>query len=117
MLYLPSLESLLASVKGSQAALLLDSEGEVVVEAGDKQFRHRLIGAYEGIGLAEMRRIAARHQMGALDYILRRHAGGHVILRPLKDGYFLILSLGPDAAVSEGVHRSLETKADLDADL
>jgi predicted regulator of Ras-like GTPase activity (Roadblock/LC7/MglB family) len=117
MLYLPSLESLLASVKGSQAALLLDSEGEVVVEAGDKQFRHRLIGAYEGIGLAEMRRIVDRHRMGALDYILRRHMGGYVILRPLKDGYFLILSLGPEAAVSKGVHRSLETKAELDADL
>jgi predicted regulator of Ras-like GTPase activity (Roadblock/LC7/MglB family) len=117
MLYLASLESLIASVKGAQAALLLDSEGEVVVEAGHEQWRHRLIGAYEGIALAEMRRIVERHHMGAFDYVLRRHAGGSVILRPLKDGYYLMVSLSPDAAVAEGVHYSAQTKVALEADL
>jgi hypothetical protein len=117
MLYLSSLEGLIASVDGAQAALLLDSEGEVVVEAGDKQWRHRLIGAYEGIALAELRRIVSRHALGRLDYVTRRHAGGCVILRPLKDGYYLIVSLGPGATVAEGVHRSSVTKDQLEADL
>jgi len=117
MLYLTSLESLLASVKGAHAALLLDSEGEVVVEAGDKQWRHRLIGAYEGIALYELRRIVTRHEMGHLEYVTRRHAGGSVILRPLKDGYYLIVSLGPDAAVAEAVHRSEVTRVALNEGL
>jgi predicted regulator of Ras-like GTPase activity (Roadblock/LC7/MglB family) len=117
MLYLSTLEALLASLKGAHAALLLDSEGEVVVEAGDKQWRHRLIGAYEGIALADLRRIVKRHEMGGLVYLTRRHAGGSVILRPLKDGYYLMISLGPEAAVGEAVHRSELTRAALNEDL
>jgi predicted regulator of Ras-like GTPase activity (Roadblock/LC7/MglB family) len=117
MLYVPVLETLLASVKGAQAALLLDPEGEVVVEAGDKEWRHRLIGAYEGIALSTLRGIVNRHEMGALDYVARRHAGGSVLLRPLKDGYYLIVSLSPEAPMAEAIHRSLRTKVDLDQDL
>ena len=117
MLYVPILESLLASVRGSQAALLLDSEGEVVVEAGDKHERHRLIGAYEGISLATLNQIFQRHEMGGLQYLVRRHAGGSVLLRPLKDGYFLVVSLRPDGALAEAVHRSASAKRSLDEDL
>ena len=117
MLYVPVLQSLLASVDGAQAALLLDSEGEVVVEAGDKQWRHRLIGAYEGIALATLKQIVARHALGDLDYVVRRHAGGSVILRPLKDGYYLMLSLGLRARVAEAIHRSVAAKIDLERDL
>src|SRR5262245_38292014 len=117
MLYVPVLETLLASVRGAQAALMLDSEGEVVVEAGDKEWRHRLIGAYEGIALLTLRSIVDRHAMGALDYVVRRHAGGSVLLRPLKDGYYLIVSLSPGGALAEAIHRSATTKVDLDRDL
>jgi len=117
MLYVPVLEDLLASLRGAHAALMLDSEGEVVVEAGDKQWRHRLIGAYEGISLSTIKKIVERHRMGALDYVLRRHTTGAVLLRPLKDGYYLLVSLGPDAPLWEAVHRSAVTKVSLDADL
>ena len=117
MLYVPVLKDLLASVRGADAALLLDSEGEVVVEAGDKQWRHRLIGAYEGISLGIIKKIVERHRMGSIDYIVRRHATGSVILRPLKDGYFLIVSLGPEAPLAQAVHRSAAAKVSLDADL
>jgi predicted regulator of Ras-like GTPase activity (Roadblock/LC7/MglB family) len=117
MLYVPVLESLLASVKGAHAALLLDSEGEVVVEAGDKEWRHRLIGAYEGIALATVRGIVARHAMGYVDYVVRRHAGGSVLLRPLKDGYYLMVSLSPEAPLAEAIHRSQRAKIELDQDL
>lgn len=117
MLYVPVLQSLLASVEGAYAALLLDSEGEVVVEAGDKQWRHRLIGAYEGIALATLKQIVARHALGSLDYVVRRHAGGSVILRPLKDGYYLMVSLGPRARVAEAIHRTVVAKVDLERDL
>jgi predicted regulator of Ras-like GTPase activity (Roadblock/LC7/MglB family) len=117
MLSVPILEALLASLPGADAALLLDSEGEVVVEAGDKQWRHRLIGAYEGISLATVKQIVLRHAMGGLQYVLRRHAGGSVLLRPLKDGYYLLVSLRPEAALAEAVHRSASAKRALDEDL
>ena len=46
MPYLLLLRRLLAAVAGSQAALLLDAQGEVVVEAGATDDRQRLIGAF-----------------------------------------------------------------------
>ena len=52
----------------SQAALLLDAQGEVVVEAGARDERHRLIGAYQGIGLAMAQRTTARHAAGRIDH-------------------------------------------------
>ena len=117
MLYVPVLEDLLASVRGAHAALMLDSEGEVVVEAGDKQWRHRLIGAYESISLGTIQKIVERHRMGALDYVVRRHATGSVILRPLKDGYYLLVSLRPEAPIAQAIHRSAAAKVSLEADL
>jgi hypothetical protein len=51
-MYLSLLEELVKSVRGAEAALLLDAEGEVVVDTGPRSERHRLIGAYQGLVLA-----------------------------------------------------------------
>ena len=111
------LDGLVRSVAGIRGALLLDEEGEVVVEAGIRDERQRLIGAYQGIGLAQARRTHARLPSGAIRYILGRYAWGHVILRPLRDGYYLVISLGPGANVGEGLHGSAEAQRRLDASL
>ena len=64
--YLVILQKLLEAVAGAQAALLLDAQGEVVVEAGCSDDRHRLIAAYHGIALATVQRAAERYDVGAL---------------------------------------------------
>jgi predicted regulator of Ras-like GTPase activity (Roadblock/LC7/MglB family) len=102
---------------GAEGALLLDSEGEVVVEAGARDERHRLIGAYQGIGLAALQRSANRSSAGALHYVLCRYAGAAIILRPLKDGYYLVLSVAPGPAVAVGVHRSALVQERMNAEL
>ena len=51
MPYQRILETLLAGVAGARAALLLDSQGELVVGAGELGERERLVGAYSGITL------------------------------------------------------------------
>ena len=91
---------------GADGALLLDSEGEVVVEAGARDERHRLIGAYQGIGLAAAQRSARRHHAGPIQCVIWRYSAAVVILRPLKDGYYLVLSVRPGPGVALGVHRS-----------
>jgi len=111
------LEDLMGRVDGAQAALLLDSEGEVVVEAGARDERHRLIGAYQGIALAAARRILDRHEAGGVGLILCRYATGTVILRPLKDGYYLVFALGPEASLAQGLWRSAETSERLELEL
>ena len=117
MPYQRILDELLKSV-GGHAALLLDAYGEVVVEAGAKDMRHRLIGAYQGIGLATARKTMAKHGgTGPIRYMLCRYVAGVVILRPLKDGYYLVLSMPVDGRVAEGIHRSELTQDKLNQEL
>jgi predicted regulator of Ras-like GTPase activity (Roadblock/LC7/MglB family) len=116
-MYLALLEGLLQTVRGAEAALLLDAEGEVVVEAGPKQERHRLIGAYQGLTLAAVGKVTERYELGRLDYLLRRHENGTVILRPLKDGYYLVVALGPAAAIGPSLHQSARTQERLNEEL
>lgn len=111
------LEDLVRAARGAEAALLLDSEGEVVVEAGVQLERNRLIGAYQGLALSAVRGVIERCGTGMLGYIVRRHAGGTVILRPLKDGYYLVVSLAPDAAVGPVIYESQRTEERLNAEL
>jgi predicted regulator of Ras-like GTPase activity (Roadblock/LC7/MglB family) len=92
---------------------MFDSVGEVVIEAGERADQHRLIGAYQGLALAAARRTLERYAAGAIRYMLSRYAGGRVILRPLKDGYYLVLSLSADGDLSHGIRRSEEAQASM----
>ena len=105
------------SVPGAEGALLLDCEGEVVVQAGAGAYRHRLIGAYQGLSLSIARRIGARHGGGAVESLVCRYSQAAVILRPLKDGYYFVLALAPDGAIAEGVRRSENTRRLIDEEL
>ena len=117
MPYQRILDELIRAVDG-HAALLLDAEGEVAIQAGSRDQRHRLIGAYQGIGLATARRTLARHGGGdPIRYMMCRYAAAVIILRPLKDGYYLVLSLPVGGRVAEGLHRSELTQARLDREL
>ncbi len=111
------LQGLVRSVDGAQAAVMMDSSGEVVFQAGDGHERHRLIGAYQGIALLRLKSAAASCETGSLHHVHSRYSGGQLILRPLKDGYYLVLSLRPDANLGQAIHRSGEAQQRLDAEL
>lgn len=111
MPYKRLLEDLMRSVPGAEAAILLDSEGEVVVEAGARDMRHRLIGAYQGIALATARRTMVRCEAGDIEAMICRYSEAALILRPLKDGYFFVLALSRSASVAEALFRSDFTRA------
>ena len=84
---------------------MLDSEGEVVVQAGSGAYRHRLIGAYQGITLAIARRIGARHGTGAVQSLVCRYSRAALVMRPLKDGYYFVLALAPGGALADAMRR------------
>jgi predicted regulator of Ras-like GTPase activity (Roadblock/LC7/MglB family) len=111
------LERLLARVAGGRAALLLDSQGELVVGAGDLGEKERLIGAYSGITLGMAQRSATRCRAGAIDHLVWRHDNGSVVICPLKDGYYVALFLGPEALVAAGIRCALETRPPLDEEI
>jgi len=75
------------------------------VQAGASDERHRLIGIYQGIVLAAARR-ALRPLSGDIRYVLTRYEAETLILRPLRDGYYVVVSLEPGADVPLGVYRS-----------
>jgi len=110
MVYQALLSELLLAVDGAYGALLLDASGEVVVEAGLGEDRHRLIGAYQGIALSTARKIVERYAMGGIGHIVCRYTWGGVIVWPLKEGYYLTLSLPPEASIPRILYSSLGTR-------
>ena len=102
---------------GAEGALLLDSEGEIVVQAGAGDFRHRLIGAYQGITLAVARRIGARHGTGAVESLTCRYSRAALVLRPLKDGYYFVLAIAPGGGLAEAERRSASAGRRIDQEL
>lgn len=78
----------------------------MVAQAGASDERHRLIGIYQGIMLAAAHRALRPLRSGDLQYVLTRYEAETLILRPLRDGYYVVVSLGPGADVARGVHRS-----------
>lgn len=91
--------------------MLLDSTGEVVAEAGTGDERHRLIAIYQGIVLSAARRALRSLVTGEIDYLVSRYDAGTVIVRPLRDGYYVVVSLRPGSDVRSGLRRS-ETAQD-----
>ena len=96
------LDKLIRDVPGARAVLLLDATGELVMESGAHEERHRLLGAYQGIALGAARRAAHRHGGGTVEELITCYERGAVILEPLKDGYFLVVVLGPKASLALG---------------
>jgi predicted regulator of Ras-like GTPase activity (Roadblock/LC7/MglB family) len=111
------LDRLVTTVAGAQGAVMMDPSGEAVFEAGDRHERHRLIGAYQGIALVRLRSAEERCGIGGVRHLYCRYSDGHVILRPLKDGYYLVVSLAADANVGQALFRSAETRERLNAEL
>lgn len=117
MPYQEILDELVRSVPGAEGALLLDSEGEVIVQAGARDYRHRLIGAYQGIALAVARRIGRRHGAGEVAALTCRYSGAAVVVRPLKDGYYFVLALARGARLAEAERRSESARGRIDREL
>ncbi len=117
MPYRRILEALLARVAGARSALLLDAQGEVVVGAGELDERERLIGAYQGITLGMVTRAAQRVGVGEVRTLVSRHAKGSVVLATLKDGYYLIVSLGPQALAAAALRHSEDARHKLNQEI
>lgn len=88
-----------------------------MVQAGAGHFRHRLIGAYQGITLAIARRIGARYGVGALESLTCRYSGAALVLRPLKDGYYFVLAIAPGGGLADAVRRSERAGDRIDQEL
>jgi predicted regulator of Ras-like GTPase activity (Roadblock/LC7/MglB family) len=113
LLFRRILLDLLQSTRGSLGAIFLDSEGETVevtterpLDADDHDLR--VIGAYQGIFLSNLKRLCQALRAGAPHRFKVEFEKMNVLSCDLKDGYYLVLVL--ETATNEGVAwQQLET--------
>jgi len=106
------LADLLQATRGAIGAAFLDSEGESVEVASARPFdtddhELRVIGAYAGIFLSHLRRIADVTESGSSRRFKIDFAASTIFCCDLGDGYYLVVVV--DAAAVEGaVWQALE---------
>lgn len=119
MIYQQILDTLIASLRGLLAAVLLDSEGETVVAAhgaGDEH-SHRVLGAYQGIHLRDLARASERSGLGAIRTFSLDFGHKRVHTEALQDGYYIVLltddSVAPALARAELARASADLRLHL----
>lgn len=100
------LHELVAETPGAIGALFLDWEGETVemltgrpLDADDHDLK--VIGAYQGIFLTQLRELCARTSAGTPHRFKVEFAGTVILSCDLQDGYYVVLVV--DGSANEGL--------------
>lgn len=115
--YSVSLRKLLDVVDGAIAAGFADYDGECVQSEGSLDAdTHRLQLAYQGIVLHYLQSV---HQLlgETPTRISSRYQNLHVIIQPLKSGYFIVLTLKPNSNLYQAIHHLEQTAQEFNQDL
>lgn len=105
------LEEVLSSVKGSQAVIFLDGEGEAIAYAGGIAEDIKLLGAWREIHLDQIRESTRRLGIGDVRAVFFSLDGGNELLVPVSGEYCLLVFLSASAGV-QGVIAKLKTVVD-----
>lgn len=98
------LNDLLSTTGGALGAMFLDYEGETVAclpKPGVEMDDLKIIGAYQGIFLSQLKRLCTDIDGGAPDRFKVEFERATVLNCDLKDGYYVVLLLDP--AANEGL--------------
>ena len=100
------LQELVMSTPGAIGALFLDWEGESVEMLGARPFDAddhdlKILGAYQGIFLTQLREICQRLDAGTPHRFKVEFASTKVLSCDLSEGYYLVLVV--DATTNEGL--------------
>jgi hypothetical protein len=98
------LDELLVTTHGALAALFLDFEGETVALVCDRDLSDhnlRILGAYQGIFLMQLRTMCANTGAGEPRRFKIQFAEKSVLSYDVKDGYYVVLLV--DSSFNEGM--------------
>ena len=98
------LDELLVTTHGALAALFLDFEGETVELVCDRDLSDhnlRILGAYQGIFLGQLRAMCANAGAGEPRRFKLQFAEKSVLSYDVKDGYYVVLLV--DSSFNEGM--------------
>ena len=115
--YSATLRNLLDVVDGAIAVGFADYDGESVqFEGALDADTHRLHLAYQGIVLHYLQSV---HQLlgETPTKISTRYQNLHVIIQPLKSGYFIVLTLKPNCNLHLAFHHLEQTAQEFNQDL
>lgn len=115
--YSATLKKLLDSVKGAVAVGFADYDGESVqFEGALDDDSHRLLLAYQGIVLHHLQSV---HQLlgETPTRLSSRYQNLHLIIQPLKSGYFIVLTLKPNFDFHRAAYCLDQTAQEFNQDL
>lgn len=100
------LQLLAYDIENAIGAIFVDGDGEAVEHCSrDSDYDIRLLGAYKGIIMNNMREIAKRLEFGEVKEMLISFDKAELILSPVAEGYFLLLFLQPQSNIGKGIIR------------
>ncbi|MGD2116048.1 MAG: hypothetical protein PVG07_13400 [Acidobacteriota bacterium] len=107
------LANLLAKAEGSVGVLFLDDSGETVDLACSDYtpYQMRVLGAYLGIYMRQLRKVTEGNSLGTLELIHIEKESLHVYAAPLPDGYYLVL-VQPQPALAAKAEKALYEAAE-----
>ena len=116
------LRDLVAATPGSIGAIVLDQEGESIHYWAERPFEIgadgiRAIGAYQGIFLADLRRICERIEGGTPHGFLTEFANARIYPANLKEGYYVVLLTDRSAGTAMAWHHLRSCRQRLLAEL
>ncbi len=96
------LQGMLDQLPGAVGAIIADWEGEAVDQVAQiDDFEIKVLGAHKGIILTQLRQVLERLDGGALEEVLIHFDRSKVLITPLSEDYFLVLTLGPEVMVGK----------------
>jgi predicted regulator of Ras-like GTPase activity (Roadblock/LC7/MglB family) len=104
------LYELLQTVRGSIGAVFVDSEGESVEVVSARPFEAddhglRVVGAYAGIFLSQLRRVSEASAGGRARCYKIDFAPSRIFCSVLRDGYFVVILTDRTSVEGEVWHR------------
>ncbi len=97
------LGDILTSVRGSRAAIFLDTDGESIALVGDTSIDMKLLGAWKEIHLDHIKEISRRLGMGDVHAVLFSLDEGNELIAPVAGEYCLLLFLSTLANLQEAL--------------
>lgn len=98
------LNRMVESVEGAQGAIFLDGDCEYVQYSGHiDSFRHKLMGAYQGILIGLIRKSIAKLRVSGLDKIVTEYESAKFITKNLRGDYFMVLVMDSTGNIGQGI--------------
>ncbi len=100
------LQPLVYDIENAIGAIFVDGDGEAVDHCSkNADYDIKLLGAYKGIIMNNMREVAKRLEFGEVKEMMVSLDKAELILSPVGEGYFLLLFLQPQSNIGKGMIR------------